>query len=99
MCSRRATALIQIFGLDRLDTDDVGKRKILPPPADWVEQEERRRTFWAAFSSDRFASAGNGWSTGIDETQVIIVLYFLFMAHPLRYLQIFRLLIKPSRRG
>ena len=70
MCSRRATALVQMFGLDRIDSDDSGRRKILPPTDDWTEREERRRTFWAAFCNDRWASAGHGWSTAIDERQI-----------------------------
>ena len=70
MNSRRATALCQMFGLDRLDSEDTSRRKMLPPAVDWIETEERRRTFWAAFCSDRWASAGHGWSTTIDEKQV-----------------------------
>ncbi|CBF80524.1 hypothetical protein AN8426.2 [Aspergillus nidulans FGSC A4] len=30
--------------------------RVLPPPTDWTEAEERRRIFWAIFALDRFCS-------------------------------------------
>src|SRR6202023_1265312 len=37
--------------------------KLLPRSTTWVEAEERRRTFWAVFILDRYASVGTGWNT------------------------------------
>jgi len=45
-------------------------KQCLPPPRDWTEREERRRTFWMAFCDDRYASIGTGWPVLIDEKDV-----------------------------
>lgn len=58
------------MGLQFIDKprNDVGN--ILPPARDFAELEERRRTFWAAYFGDRWASLGTGWPMMIDETEV-----------------------------
>ena len=66
----RAVRLSQMLGLHRLDGDDCSGKNILPPPKDWIEHEERRRTFWGAFYGDRWASSGTGWPMVIDENDV-----------------------------
>ncbi|KAE9367686.1 hypothetical protein N431DRAFT_444787 [Stipitochalara longipes BDJ] len=66
----RACRLSQMLGLHRLDGDDTGGKNILPPPKDWIEFEERRRTFWAAFYGDRWASSGTGWPMVIDDNDI-----------------------------
>jgi len=70
MSSGRAVRLVHMLGLHRLDGDGTELKRILPPPRDWIELEERRRAFWAAFYVDRWASSGTGWTMIIDEKEV-----------------------------
>ncbi|KAL4811612.1 fungal-specific transcription factor domain-containing protein [Aspergillus spinulosporus] len=44
--------------------------RVLPPPADWTEAEERRRIFWAIFALDRFCSVSMGWNTSLTADDV-----------------------------
>ncbi len=71
MSAGRATRLAQMMGLHRLDGTGLDVKQTLPPPKDWTEREERRRTFWVAFCSDRYASIGTGWPMVIDEKDVL----------------------------
>lgn len=70
MSTGRAVRLAQMLGLYRLDATGSEVKQILPPPRDWIELEERRRTFWAAFYGDRWASCGTGWPMLINENEV-----------------------------
>lgn len=58
------------IGLHRLDGAGLDVKQCLPPPRDWTEREERRRTFWMAFCLDRFASIGTGWPMTVDEKDI-----------------------------
>jgi hypothetical protein len=70
----RTCRLAQMLGLHRLDDENCHEKKnIIPPPQDWIELEERRRTFWAAFYGDRWASSGTGWPMIIDEDDVSVL--------------------------
>ena len=59
----RLLRLARVLGLDRVDSaknvplESSGFRFPLPDTDDWVELEERRRTFWVAFILDAYASA------------------------------------------
>ncbi|KAI9644866.1 hypothetical protein NHQ30_006893 [Ciborinia camelliae] len=53
-----------------LDKHGLEVKQCLPPPRDWTEREERRRTFWMAFCEDRYASIGTGWPMTIDEKDI-----------------------------
>ncbi|RKF71198.1 Citrinin biosynthesis transcriptional activator mrl3 [Golovinomyces cichoracearum] len=77
MSTGRMVRLTQMLGLWRLDHDEGDTKDYLPPTKDWLELEERRRTFWAAFYSDRFASSGSGWPMIIQEHEVQMVRPFL----------------------
>jgi hypothetical protein len=67
----RAVRLSQMLGLHRLDGENVHEKKnIMTPPKDWIELEERRRTFWGAFYGDRWASSGTGWPMVIADDDV-----------------------------
>lgn len=66
----RAARLAQMMGLHRQDGAGLDVKQTLPPPRDWTDQEERRRTFWMAFCQDRYASVGTGWPMVIDENDV-----------------------------
>lgn len=70
MSTGRAVRLAQMLGLYRLDAEGSEVKQILPPPRDWIELEERRRTFWAAFYGDRWASSGTGWPMLISESEI-----------------------------
>lgn len=60
-----------MMGLHRLDGAGLDVKQCLPPPRDWTEREERRRTFWMAFCEDRYASIGTGWPMTIDEKDIL----------------------------
>jgi len=66
----RAVRSAQMLQLHRLDGVSLDVKQCLPPPKDWTEREERRRTFWMAFCIDRYASIGTGWPITIDERDV-----------------------------
>ncbi|KAK3044738.1 hypothetical protein LTS18_000488, partial [Coniosporium uncinatum] len=70
LSSGRAVRLCQMMGLHRLDGPGLDVKQCLPPPRDWTEREERRRTFWMSFCEDRYASIGTGWPMSIDETDI-----------------------------
>ncbi|RDL34407.1 Uncharacterized protein BP5553_07535 [Venustampulla echinocandica] len=71
MSTGRMTRLVQMLGLHRLDGDRSDLKQILPSPSDWIELEERRRTFWVAFHNDRWASSGTGWPMIINEKEIL----------------------------
>ncbi|PHH67803.1 hypothetical protein CDD80_502 [Ophiocordyceps camponoti-rufipedis] len=66
-----AVRLAQMIGLHRLDGSGLDVKQCLPPPKDWTEREERRRTFWMTFCLDRYASIGTGWPMTIDERDIM----------------------------
>ncbi|KAJ4361255.1 hypothetical protein N0V95_002024 [Ascochyta clinopodiicola] len=71
LSSGRAVRLAQMMQLHRLDGAGLDVKQCLPPPKDWTEREERRRTFWVCFSIDRYASIGTGWPMIIDERDIL----------------------------
>lgn len=66
----RAVRLAMMMGLNRVDGMGLDVKQVLPPPRDWTEGEERRRTFWMAYCVDRYASMGTGWPVAVDERDV-----------------------------
>ncbi|QPG99315.1 hypothetical protein C2857_001456 [Epichloe festucae Fl1] len=66
-----AVRLAQMIGLHRMDGTGLDVKQCVPPPKDWTEREERRRTFWMAFCEDRYASIGTGWPMTIDERDIM----------------------------
>jgi hypothetical protein len=70
MSSGRSTRLALMMGLHRLDGEGLEVKQSLASPRDWTDTEERRRTFWAAYCGDRYASIGTGWPMVIDEKDV-----------------------------
>ncbi|KAK2073654.1 hypothetical protein P8C59_007919 [Phyllachora maydis] len=71
MSTGAAVRLCQMVGLHRLDGTGPDVKQCIPPPRDWTEREERRRTFWMAFCQDRYASIGSGWPMTIDEKDIM----------------------------
>lgn len=70
MSCGRAARLSFLLGLNRVDRESLEVKQALPPPRDWIEKEERRRTFWLAYCEDRYASIGTGWPMSIDERDI-----------------------------
>ena len=70
MSTGQAIRLAQMIGLHRLDGAGLEVKQCIPPPRDWTEKEERRRTFWMAFCEDRYASIGTGWPMTVDERDI-----------------------------
>lgn len=66
----RAARMALMTGLHRQDGLGLDVKQCIPPAKDWVEREERRRTFWMAFCCDRYASIGTGWPVMVDERDV-----------------------------
>ncbi|KAF2428907.1 hypothetical protein EJ08DRAFT_591817, partial [Tothia fuscella] len=67
----RGVRMAQMLGLQRVDGAGLDVKQCLPPPKDWIEREECRRTFWLAFCEDRYASVGTGWPMTIDERDIL----------------------------
>lgn len=66
----RACRMALMLGLNRMDGVGLDVKQCIPPPRDWTDREERRRTFWMAYCVDRYASIGTGWPMIIDEKDV-----------------------------
>ncbi|KAK6356418.1 hypothetical protein TWF718_000778 [Orbilia javanica] len=71
MSAGRSVRLCQMLGLNRLDGVGLDVKQCIAPPKDWTELEERRRTFWIAFCTDRYASIGTGWPMQMDEKDIM----------------------------
>lgn len=71
MSTGRASRLALMMGMNRLDGQGLDVKQCLPPPKDWTEREERRRTFWMCFAEDRYASIGTGWPMTMDERDIL----------------------------
>ncbi|KPM46342.1 hypothetical protein AK830_g80 [Neonectria ditissima] len=69
MSIARAIRLGQILGLHRLDGKNAAGLT-LPPAADFAEEEERRKTFWVIFCTDRITSSTGGWPTMMDARSI-----------------------------
>ncbi|CAH0051834.1 unnamed protein product [Clonostachys solani] len=65
-----AVRILQMLGLHALDAPHGPTQRTLLPPRDWCELEERRRTFWAGFMTDRGTSATTGWPVLINAHQI-----------------------------
>ena len=84
----RAVRLAQMMKLHLLDrdqhlansarlcgTDSLPSQNI--SAADWLEKEEKRRVFWAAYILDRFINNGQDWPMMLDDNQVRVSLVSL----------------------
>jgi hypothetical protein len=69
----RSIRIAQILNLHQLDRDDQGPslfQSQLGPAQDWVEMEERRRTWWVLYVTDRLVFATTGLPVTIDDRHV-----------------------------
>ena len=48
----------------------LSRTSIIPPAADWREDECRRRLFWLIFSLDRYACASTGWDFALPDMDI-----------------------------
>lgn len=71
MSAGRCSRMSLMMGLHRMDGTGLDVKQCLPPPKDWTEREERRRTFWTSFCVDRYASIGTGWPMSIEERDIL----------------------------
>lgn len=71
MSSSKATRLVQMLGLDKMDAPKTHIHT-LPAARDWCEMEERRRTLWLIFVNDRGASSTAGWPTLFNHRRVLL---------------------------
>ncbi|RMZ87643.1 hypothetical protein DV736_g5132, partial [Chaetothyriales sp. CBS 134916] len=71
MSTGRSSRLALMMGLHRQDRLGMDVKQTLPPPRDWLDREERRRTFWMVFCQDRYASIGTGWPMEFDERDIL----------------------------
>ncbi|KAK5326069.1 hypothetical protein LTR70_002334 [Exophiala xenobiotica] len=73
MSNKRAVALCQLLGLHQIDNANLSSRQssnMLQPPQDFVEAEERRRTFWYIYFSDCWAGSGTGQTPSIKDEEI-----------------------------
>ena len=76
MSAGRCFRLLQLMKLYELDSpESVAKRNSAVEPECWIKTEEKRRTFWMAYSLDRFISIRNEWPLTLSE-QVVSFLFF-----------------------
>jgi Fungal specific transcription factor domain len=66
----RASRMSVYFNLMNLDESHIFCKQTLVEAKDWIDHEEHRRTFWAAFMLDRFASLGTGWAATFNEDDI-----------------------------
>ncbi|CVK85013.1 uncharacterized protein FMAN_01935 [Fusarium mangiferae] len=66
----KSVRIAQMLGLHRLDSPKQPTDPPLPPPANSFEIEERRRTWWVIFCSDRFVSGITGWPALVNEKDI-----------------------------
>jgi hypothetical protein len=66
----RASRMCVYFNLMRLDEPHLFCKQTLVDTKDWIDHEERRRTFWAGFMLDRFASLGTGWAASLNDADI-----------------------------
>ncbi|KAK4248624.1 hypothetical protein C7999DRAFT_40242 [Corynascus novoguineensis] len=68
MSVSRCVRLAQMLGLYDVEAVDGGFA--LAPANNWLEREERRRTMWAIFCTDRLSSSTTGWHPLVDIKKV-----------------------------
>ncbi|KAJ3544625.1 hypothetical protein NM208_g2950 [Fusarium decemcellulare] len=69
----RSIRMAQMLNLHQLDRASQGPSlfpNTLPSPQDWVELEERRRTWWVAYVADHLVFATSGLPAIVDDADV-----------------------------
>lgn len=57
-------------GAGRAPAHSLSRTSIIPPPADWHEDESRRRLFWLIFCLDRYACVSTGWDFALPDFEI-----------------------------
>lgn len=70
LSGRKASALCISIGLNKLDGVGLTMSRLSSPAEDWIELEERRRTFWIVYVHDRYICSGTGWTPALDEQDI-----------------------------
>jgi hypothetical protein len=63
MSAGRSFRLVQLMRLHEIDSSSGSSTA----EADWIEIEEKRRTFWMAYTLDQLFSIRNGWPLTLNE--------------------------------
>ena len=71
MSAGRCFRLLQLMRLYEIDApENVARRNNAVETESWIKVEEKRRTFWMAFSLDRFISIRHEWPLTLSEQVV-----------------------------
>lgn len=71
MSAGRAFRLVQLMRLYEVDVPNTPiTQGNATTQQDWIQTEEKRRTFWMAYILDRFVSIRNEWPLTLDEQAV-----------------------------
>jgi len=75
MSAGRCFRLLQLMRLYEIDTpENVTRRNNSMEPENWIKTEEKRRTFWMAYSLDRFISIRQEWPLTLNEQVVSLAI-------------------------
>lgn len=87
-----------MLNLHQIDKGCEALLSALPPPTDWSQLEERRRTWWVIFCSDRFVYGTTGWPTLINVRDVSSTTTLIMSADAdkLRFIPCFQLRMRHS---
>lgn len=79
MSAGRAFRLVQLMRLYEIDgPNSLTRQHDAIAQADWIETEEKRRTFWMAYTLDRLVSIRNEWPLTLHEQVVrLFITYYL----------------------
>ncbi|ORX38872.1 fungal-specific transcription factor domain-domain-containing protein [Kockovaella imperatae] len=58
------------FTPSRAPAPSLSRTSIIPPAADWREDESRRRLFWLIFALDRYACLSTGWDFALPDFDI-----------------------------
>ena len=101
----RCFRLVQLMRLHEIDLpENIIKRQSTVESENWVKTEVRRRTFWVAYSLDRFISIRHNWPLTLNEQDVSLsssidetFFYFCTLIAKDRYLPVSLLRRRPFR--
>ena len=70
----RCFRLVQLMRLYEIDSpENVAAQETNGQPEDWIKTEVKRRTFWVAYSLDRFISMRHEWPLTLNEQDVSLL--------------------------
>jgi uncharacterized coiled-coil protein SlyX len=59
-----------LYMAGRAPTPNLSRTSIIPPAANWHEDELRRRLFWLIFCLDRYACVSTGWDFALPDFDI-----------------------------